>query len=281
MTGAYDNGTFGALERVGLHKPARPNLPRECFWRIVAGRAILATGALERPIAFPMNDRPGIMMASAVRSYLNRYGVAAGQRVTLYANNDPARAVARELMAAGVKVAAIIDPRLDASAVEDCPVHLGADIVDTRGRHGLKEITVRKGAEEFRIETDCLAMSGGWNPTLHLTCHERPPEVERGSAGLRPERRRGAGACGGGGREWHHVHPWRADQRQGRGRGRAEGAGPQAGEGRSAAAEDAPYRAGSVHVVSGKGRAWLDFANDVTVKDVKLAAQENYASSST
>ena len=88
VTGAYDGGTYGALERVGLHKSARPNLPRECFWRIVAGRAILASGAMERPIAFPMNDRPGIMMASAVRTYLNRYGVATGRRVTLFANND-------------------------------------------------------------------------------------------------------------------------------------------------------------------------------------------------
>ncbi|OYW47615.1 MAG: sarcosine oxidase subunit alpha, partial [Rhodobacterales bacterium 12-65-15] len=61
VTGAYDHGTYGALERVGLHKPARPNLPRECFWRIVAPHAVLATGALERPVAFPDNDRPGIM----------------------------------------------------------------------------------------------------------------------------------------------------------------------------------------------------------------------------
>ncbi|MGB4825787.1 MAG: 2Fe-2S iron-sulfur cluster-binding protein, partial [Paracoccaceae bacterium] len=171
VTGAYDGGTYGALERVGLHKSARPNLPRECFWRIVAGRTILASGAMERPIAFPMNDRPGVMLASAVRTYLNRYGVATGKRVTLFANNDHARATARDLIAAGVQVAAIIDPRPDASSLEDCPVHLGAEVVDTRGRHGLREITVRKGRDEFRIETDCLAMSGGWNPTLHLTCH--------------------------------------------------------------------------------------------------------------
>ena len=170
VTGAYDGGTYGALERVGLHKSARPNLPRECFWRIVARRTVLASGALERPIAFPMNDRPGVMMASAVRTYLNRFGVAPGKRVTLFANTDAARATARDLMAAGVQVAAIIDPRPGASSVEDCPVHVGAEVVDTRGRRGLREITVRKG-RRVRIETDCLAMSGGWNPTLHLTCH--------------------------------------------------------------------------------------------------------------
>ena len=74
VTGAYDQGTYGVLERVGLHTADR-NGPRECFWRITAKRSILCAGALERPIAFPNNDRPGIMMASAVRSYLNRWGV--------------------------------------------------------------------------------------------------------------------------------------------------------------------------------------------------------------
>ncbi|NJM82790.1 MAG: FAD-dependent oxidoreductase, partial [Tabrizicola sp.] len=180
VTGAYDHGTYGALERVGLHKRARPNLPRECFWRIVAPHAVLASGALERPVAFPDNDRPGIMMASAMRSYLNRFGVVPGKRITLFANTDAARAVARDMIAAGIQVAAIIDPREDASAVEDCPVHLGAEVVGSRGRLGLHEITVRKGASEFKIETDALAVSGGWNPTLHLTCHMNgTPAVER------------------------------------------------------------------------------------------------------
>src|SRR3990167_1208732 len=133
VTGAYDGGTFAALERVGLHKSGRADLPRECFWRIVAGRTVLAAGAIERPIAFPMNDRPGIMMAGAVRSYLNRYGVVPGRKVTVFANNDSARATARALMAAGVQVAAIIDSRPEASAVEDCPVYLGGQITDTKG----------------------------------------------------------------------------------------------------------------------------------------------------
>ena len=140
VTGAYDHGTYAALERVGLHLPARENLPRECFWRIVAGQAILASGALERAIAFENNDRPGIMMASAIRTYLNRFGVAAGKRITIFANNDDARRTARDLMAAGVQVAAIIDSRADASAVEDCPVYLGATVVGTTGRLALRAI---------------------------------------------------------------------------------------------------------------------------------------------
>ncbi len=278
VTGAYDHGTYGALERVGLHKSARPNLPRECFWRIVAGHAVLASGALERSVAFADNDRPGIMMASGVRSYLNRYGVVPGKRVTLFANTDAARGVARDLMAAGVTVAAIIDPRSDASSVEDCPVHLGAEVVGSRGRLGLREITVRKGAEEFKIETDCLAVSGGWNPTLHLTCHMngRPRWNEDLAAFVPME---GAvpglvavGAANGamsthGALATGHAAAMRAVEALGR---RVSVDLPQA--------EDAPYVVKALWQVPGKGRAWLDFANDVTVKDVAQAAQEGFRS---
>ncbi len=278
VTGAYDHGTYGALERVGLHKPARPNLPRECFWRIVAKHAVLAAGALERPVAFENNDRPGIMMASAVRTYLNRYGVVPGKRVTLFANTDQARGVARELMAAGVTVAAIIDPRPDASSVEDCPVHVGAEVVGSRGRLGLSGIQVRKGAEIIEIETDCLAMSGGWNPTIHLTCHMngRPRWSEDLAAFVPME---GAvpglvavGAANGsfsthGALVTGHAAGLKAVEALGR---KVSVPVPEA--------EDMPYRLKALWAVDGKGRAWLDFANDVTTKDVKLAAQEGFRS---
>ena len=279
VTGAYDHGTFSALERVGLHKPARPNLPRECFWRIVAKHAVLASGALERPVAFENNDRPGIMMASAVRTYLNRYGVVPGKRVTLFANTDQARATARDLMAAGVTVAAIIDPRTDASSVEDCPVHVGAEVVGSRGRLGLTSITVRKGGETFEVESDCLAMSGGWNPTLHLTCHMngRPRWSEELAAFVPVE-----GAVPGlvavgaanGAMSTHGAlfsgHAAAVKAVEALGRRVPDVALPEA--------EDRPYVLKALWAVEGKGRAWLDFANDVTTKDVKLAAQEGYRS---
>jgi sarcosine oxidase subunit alpha len=278
VTGAYDHGTYGALERVGLHKSARPNLPRECFWRIVAQHAVLASGALERPVAFPDNDRPGIMMASAVRTYLNRYGVSPGKRVAVFANTDAARAVARDLMAAGVTVVAIIDPRPDASAVEDCPLHLGAEVVGSRGRLGLRSILVRKGAETFEVETDCLAMSGGWNPTIHLTCHMngRPRWDDELAAFVPMEgavpRLVAVGAANGS-MSTHaalatgHAAALKAVQALGR---RVSVDLPEA--------EDAPYRLKAHWAVEGTGRAWLDFANDVTTKDVKLAAQEGFRS---
>ncbi len=278
VTGAYDQGTYGALERVGLHKSARPNLPRECFWRIVASHTVLASGALERPVSFEDNDRPGIMLASAVRTYLNRYGVVPGKRVTLFANTDAARATARDLMAAGVQVAAIIDPRPDAFSVEDCPVHVGAEVIGSRGRLGLREITVRKGAETFAIETDCLAMSGGWNPTLHLTCHMNGrPRWDEDLAAFVPME--GAvpglvavGAANGsmsthGALATGHAAALNMVQALGR---KVSVDLPEA--------EDAPYKLKALWAVEGSGRAWLDFANDVTTKDVKLAAQEGFRS---
>ena len=279
VTGAYDDGVFAALERVALHKPARPDVPRECFWRITARRTILASGALERPIAFPMNDRPGIMMASAVETYLHRYGVVPGQRVTLFANNDGARASARALMAAGVQVAAILDSRTNASAVEDCPVYLGARITDTAGRHGLTRIEGHHAGGEFKLETDLLAMSGGWNPTLHLTCHMngRPRWSDEIAAFVPAEGAVPGLTAAGSANGTFTTHGCLAA-----GHEAAKAAlgdlGLNPGKAALPKAEGLPYAIEPLWAVDGKGRAWLDFANDVTTKDVKQAAVEGYAS---
>ncbi|MFV2002176.1 MAG: 2Fe-2S iron-sulfur cluster-binding protein, partial [Paracoccaceae bacterium] len=172
VTGAYDQGTFGALERVSGHLANRPDAaPLECFWRIVARRTLLCAGALERPIAFPMNDRPGIMMASAVRAYLNRWGVATGRRVAVFGNNDDAHRTAFDLAAAGIEVAALIDSRAEAQVRGDFPVYSGAEVIHTKGRHGVREITIRTASGSQKLAVDCLAISGGWNPSLHLSCH--------------------------------------------------------------------------------------------------------------
>ncbi|MDZ4309326.1 MAG: sarcosine oxidase subunit alpha family protein [Cypionkella sp.] len=279
VTGAYDGGQYSALERVGLHKGPRPDLPRECFWRITAARTVLAAGALERSIAFPMNDRPGIMLASAVQTYLNKFGVVPGKRVTLFANNDGARAVARQLMAAGVSVAAILDSRADASAVEDCPVYLGAQVTDTKGRLGLRAISGSHVGGEFMIETDLLAVSGGWNPTLHITCHlNGRPRWEPSLAAFVPladavPHLQAAGACNG-------VFDTLGCLSEGQAAARAalRGLNMAAADAALPKAEGLPYVIAPLWQVAGKGRAWLDFANDVTTKDVKLAAQEGYSS---
>jgi sarcosine oxidase subunit alpha len=283
VTGAYDGGVYSALERVSLHRAPRADLPRECFWRITAAQTILAAGALERPIAFENNDRPGIMLASAVQDYLNIYGVAAGQRAVLLANNDGARRVARQLMAAGVQVLAILDTRDDASVVEDCPVYLNARITATKGRFGLRHISGTHMNGAFSLECDVLAVSGGWNPLVHLTCHMNGrPRWDASLAAFVPQagvipNLVAVGACNGA----FSTHGALAQ-------GAEAAAVALQNLGRPAAAfdlpkaEDAPYNITPIWAMETSGgpyaRAWLDFANDVTVKDVALSAQEGFTS---
>ncbi|WP_424986487.1 sarcosine oxidase subunit alpha family protein [Microbulbifer sp. S227A] len=280
VSGAYDQGTYGALERVGQHLAARPEaLPLETFWRIVAGRAILAAGAIERPVAFRNNDRPGIMTAGAVRAYLNRWGVAPGHRVAVFGNNDDAHRTVRDLTAAGVHVAALIDSRHDAPDVAGVRMFRGAMVANSRGRRGLESITIRSVSGEDQLAVDCLAMSGGWNPSVHLTCHTNSRPVWREDIlafvplpGAVPGLR-AAGACNGAFstaaclREGHEA-AGRALADLGR-------ATPQVALPR---ALDDAYRLAPLWAVPGRGRAWLDFQNDVTVKDVKQAAVENFRS---
>lgn len=277
VTGAYDDGVYGALERVGLHVAPDAALPRECFWRIVARGAVLAAGAIERAIAHPDNDRPGVMTAGAVRAYVNRFAVAPGRKVTLYANNDAARATARDLRAAGIEVAAIVDPRPDAPAEDGVKVYAGGRIIGTRGRKGLAEVTIDHGGRAFRLETDCLALSGGWNPSVHLTSHLGKKPVWRDDIAAfvpAPDGVPGlvaAGACNG---AFSTAGALAEGQRAALAVLSTLGVSAVAGE--IPAAEDDTYALSPLWAVEGKGRAWLDFANDVTVKDVKLAAQEGY-----
>ena len=282
VTGAYDQGTYGALERVASHRADPPaTLPKECFWRIVAKRAILAAGALERPVAFANNDRPGIMTASAVRAYLNRWGVAAGRSVVLFGNNDDAHRTVRDVQAAGLHVAALVDSRTDARAPDGVRFFPGATVCDTDGgRHGLESVTLRlENGRIERIRADCLAMSGGWNPTVHLTCHMNGRPVWRDDiAAFVPAEGAvpglvAAGACAGD----FSTHACLAGGLRAAADVLAD-LGMQAPDIAPPEAEDAPYRLRPLWAVPGKGRAWLDFQNDVTVKDVKLAAQENYRS---
>jgi len=279
VAGAYDQGTFAALERVGHHRAPQEGLPVECFWRIVAKRAVLAAGALERPIAFADNDRPGIMTAGAVRAYLNRWGVSPGRRVSVFANNDDAHRTARDMVKAGVDVVAVIDSRADAPGSDLFEVHRGAHVVGSAGRLGLEAITLRSGAAEHRVETDCLAMSGGWNPSVHLSCHMNGRPVWREeivsfvpTPGAVPGMV-AAGACNG-------AFSTQACLREGAeaARGALEELGIKPPKPDLPMAEDTEYRIAPLWAVAGKGRAWLDFQNDVTVKDVRQAAAENYRS---
>ncbi len=275
--GAYDHGVYGALERMTDHLPSSGGKPRQVLWRIYSKRAILTAGATERSIAFPMNDRPGVMLAGSVRTYVNRYGVAPGKKVVVFTNNDDGWRTATDLYAAGVTIAAVIDSReiTPMAAIPGALIQMGASVASTSGYLGLKSITTSSGA---KIEADCLAVSGGWSPNVHLTCHQRG----------RPTWRDDIAAFVPGGELPVGMHV------AGAGNGSltlasslAEGANVSAGVasdlGYNAAiaipaAEDQSTEITPFWHVTGKGRAWVDLQNDVTVKDVKQSQAEGFRS---
>ena len=279
VTGAYDHGIYGAPERRTDHLAAADGKPRQVLWRIYSKRAILAAGATERPIAFGGNDRPGVMLAGAVRAYANRFAVGAGRRVGVFTNNDDGWRTAGDLARKGVEVAAVIDAR-DCEPVAEVPGArslMGGRVTATRGRHGLKEVTLATGE---RIALDCLAVSGGWNPNVHLTCHHggRPVWHDGIAAfvpgdGL-PVGMTVAGAAGG---------AFTAAGALTGGHGAAVEALDELGF--SVAAGDPPGASDEAtdvapfwHVGESRGRAWLDLQNDVTVKDVEQAHREGFRS---
>ena len=281
VTGAHDDGTYGALERVALHLRDPGAAPLECFWRIVARRAVLAAGALERPVAFAGNDRPGVMMAGALRAYVNHWGVAPGRRVAVFGNGDDVARTAHDLAAAGLEVVAAIDSRPDAARGGDWAHHPGSVVCGTAGgRDGLEAVTIRKpGGETIRLACDALAMTGGWNPSVHLACHlgGRPQwDAARAAFVPRPGMVPGMDAVGAAAGDFSTAACLAGGIAAGNAALSALGRAAQAID--APAAEDAPYAIAPLWSVPGKGRAWLDFQNDVTVKDVLLAAQENYAS---
>jgi sarcosine oxidase subunit alpha len=278
VIGAFDHGIYGAVERIGDHLRAPvPGKPRQVLWRIYSKHALLAAGATERPIAFNNNDRPGIMLASALRSYGNRFATTAGERSVIFTNNDDGHRTARDLVAKGAQVAAVVDTRDTAPQSADYEVISGAQIVDTSGRLGLRSVTVRTQSGASRtIKCDALGVSGGWNPNVHLTCHMRGrPQWDDTLAafvpgGDLPPGMQVIGAANGSlstsaalttGAEAAHAVLGLA------------GAAPKMPD-----AEDAPVNITPFWYVQGASRAWLDQQNDVTVKDVKLSHQEGFRS---
>jgi sarcosine oxidase subunit alpha len=181
--GSYDANYFVAAQHRTDHLsgPAAPGVSRQRIWHIRAAQVILAPGAHERPLVFENNDRPGIMLASAVRSYLNRYGVAAGSRVVISTTNDSAYTLAADLQAAGISVAAVIDARPALSETATAAVSagtrvlIGSAVANTSGRDRLEGVTVRSINDDGELTSgieqlpcDLLAVSGGWSPVVHL-----------------------------------------------------------------------------------------------------------------
>jgi len=275
--GAFDHGVYGAVERVADHLAEPGPLPRQSLWRITAKKVVLASGATERHIPFRNNDRPGVMLAGALRAYANRWAVSPAGRVAVFTNNDDGHRTALDLLAKGVEIAAVVDcrPRVDARG--DYRLIAGAVIGDTRGRLGLTSVeAVKDDGSRERIACGALGVSGGWNPNVHLASHHRGRPLWDESREIflagsdAPKGMVIAGAAAG---------------KDGLAAALASGAeaavaaldmlGIKARAADLPQAEEVSLNLMPLWHVPGKGRAWVDFQNDVTVKDIQLAHQEN------
>jgi sarcosine oxidase subunit alpha len=298
--GAYDGGadrtsgarTFGALERVSDHLPVPPaHQPRQRLWRIVAKRSVLAAGAVERPIVFGSNDTPGVMMASAVRTYVNRFGVSPGRRIAVFTTTDDGWKTAFDLAKAGITVEAVIDARkdvvptlVDRSKAINARTWLGAQVVSARGSRGLNRITVRDvNGRLTHVQADTLAVSGGWNPAISLSTHlgDRPKWSEAIAAFVPGELPRGmtpAGAVTGAFSLSDALRTGSAAGAQA-----AEALSLQPAALASWRSDDEPTGSTPLWFVDPPGsgsrtKAFVDFQNDVTADDVALAEREGFRS---
>jgi sarcosine oxidase subunit alpha len=291
--GVYDGNTVALLER---HDHARPDAargqPREVVITLRARSIVYAMGAAERPLIFADNDRPGVMLAAAVRSYLNRFAVAAGRRAVVATNNDSAYAGAFDLAAAGVAVT-VLDERARPdtallAAARSASVDVRSEVRVVRalgGRtvRGVEFAAVKgEGRPTERLEADLLAMSGGWSPVVHLTSHTgRKPLYEPSIDAFVPDTfaagHFGAGALLG-------ARTLSSSLAEGHGAGVAAAAYA----GFAGAALPVPLAPEAADEPMGfepsparprmrlPGKAFVDFQNDVTTDDIELAHEEGY-----
>ncbi|WP_138759275.1 2Fe-2S iron-sulfur cluster-binding protein [Modestobacter altitudinis] len=185
--GSYDDGFVLALERRTDHlgAAAPEHLSRQRVWRLRARSVVVATGAHERPVVFADNDRPGIMLAGAARTFLHRYGVLPGREAVVFTTNDSAYDAALDLSRAGVRVQAVVDARPDGAPHRraECddagiPVLPGSVVTGTRGVERVTHALVAPlaGGEvgaSSAVGCDLLLVSGGWNPAVHLYSQAR------------------------------------------------------------------------------------------------------------
>ncbi len=272
--GWYPGNMIALAERVTEHL-ARPdpNLPRERLWLVRAKRVVIAAGAIERPSVFPGNDRPGVMLAGGAATYLHRYGVLPGRRIVVTTSHDSAWFTAFALAAAGAEIATIIDqreaadPSLMAQArIAGIPVHNGVRIVGTGGRRRVRY--VRTDGNPATTRCDTVLMSDGWTPSVHLFSQSRGRlrfDVASGTflPGVSATAEQSAGACSG---TFDLASCLAEGHRAGGGEIRTFGVMHEPKSGVAF-----PPSPGEPH-----GKAFVDFQNDVTTKDLALATDEGF-----
>jgi len=252
--------------------------PRERLWQVRADKVILATGAIERQLVFPDNDRPAIMLASAARDYLNQYGVTPGRNIGIFTACDSAYAAAFDLKEAGVEIVAIVDTRSDIDSALltrandlDIKIMKAHNVTGTTGRLRVKSMSVVpvSGGIKQVFDIDCLLMSGGWTPSVHLFSQSRgklkfDEDNGRFLPDIYTENCICVGSCNG--------TDDLADA--------IKEAALAFGEKLNPEVENAPTMNGhqigdnTTSNISDQSAAFIDFQNDVKAKDIRLAVQE-------
>lgn len=291
--GWYPHNFIGLCQRVTDHLGECPaNTPRERMWQVRAREVVLATGAIERPLLFPDNDRPGIMMAEAARTYLNRYGAIPGSRAVVFTSCDNAYRAALELKEAGVHIAAIADvrssprgPWIEQARAAGIDVRASTVVTATSGRLRVSQadLTDETTGRSETLPCDLLLMSGGFTPSVHLFSQSRGKPVYDESIkayipGESAERERSVGACRG----VFNLDAVIANGFSGGVAAVKAAGGTPAPEQKFAVSAQPLGQHGVIglasKLVKRGGRVWVDFQNDVTVKDIELATQEGFRS---
>ena len=285
--GVYDGRTYGALERVNDHiaAPAKHKV-RQRLWRVVAKRCVVAAGAVERPIVFPGNDRPGVMMASAVRTYVERFAIRPARRLVLFTNNSDGWKTVESALRAGIEIAAVVDAR------PSIPEHLRA-LADASGFRvvngvvndvgggaaGLTKVSIAlPDAGTITIAADMLAISGGWNPAVGLSSHHRGrpswrEDIAAFVPGGCPPGMAVAGAANG---DFSLNVCLQLGHAAGARAAADCGHGDNPGEPSTVAHE--AFSIAPLWHVEGKKKAFVDFQHDVTAADIALAQREGFES---
>jgi sarcosine oxidase, subunit alpha len=294
--GYFAQNFLGLAQRLTDHlSTVPPETPRERMWKVRAGKVIIATGAIERPLVFPDNDRPGIMLASAATTFANRYAVKPGNTAVILTADESGYRAALDLAAAGVAIAAIADPRpnpsgpgLDAARKAGLSIQTGTTVTATSGRRRVASVTLGlisphgAVASGKTISCDLLLMSGGWTPSVHLFSQSRGKlrfdEVRQIFVpGVSAQNEASVGACNG---DFGLAAALEAGAIAGR----------EATNSKSKAA--LPVYAVANEIVPAGGmqgqlphdrdaarvKAFVDFQNDVTAKDIGLAVREGMRS---
>ncbi|PZX14486.1 sarcosine oxidase subunit alpha [Palleronia aestuarii] len=294
--GYYHQNMVGLCQRVTDHLDTVPaNAPRERMWRVRAARVVLAQGAQEKPLVFDGNDRPGVMLAGAAQTFLNRFGVRVCDRGVVVTSHDSAYHAAFDLADAGAVIAAIVDTRSEirddlrsearARGIEVLASHT---VTGTKGRLRIKSVRVNPVASGRVLSPrtlfcDALLMSGGWTPALHLFSHTKGGLAWDAEAQtFLPDRKTENCEIAGAGRGLWGIGAALADGAK----AGAEAAGALGREATTPEFDVTTDRAGTGRAHEelptdrnpSRVRAFVDFQNDVTAKDIRLAVREGMRS---